>query len=73
MEPSTYATYEKINCIKQSIMSLQVKDKRCLFSIMRLTKNLTSNSFFPRYGITAGQFSVFYVLSENNRKSKPKI
>lgn len=68
MEPAEIATFEKVNGIKRAVASLKVKDKRSLFQIMRLTDDLNADTFFPQFGITAGQFAVFYVLVDNNRK-----
>jgi hypothetical protein len=55
--------------LSKYIEQLRVRDKRQIFQIMRKTVNLSDNTFFPMYGFTAGEFSVWQVLSEN-RKSR---
>jgi hypothetical protein len=38
---------------------------------MRKCPNLTHDTFFPTYGITAGEFAIWQILSET-RKSRKK-
>lgn len=64
----TYPTFEKYIVISCVVEKLRVKDKRQLFHIMR--KNLDTlhhNSFFPAYGITAGEFAVWQILMETKK------
>ena len=65
----TYPTWKKYVVLSKFIEQLRVRDKRQIFQIMRRAENLTESTFFPHYGFTAGEFSVWQVLSEN-RKSR---
>ena len=65
----TYPTWKKYVVLSKYIEQLRVRDKRQIFQIMRRTNNLTESTFFPFYGFTAGEFSVWQGLSEN-RKSR---
>ena len=64
-------TWTKYMVLSKIIENLRVKDKRALFHIMR-TVPVTENSFFPHYGFTAGEFSVWHVLSESSRKRRTR-
>ncbi len=48
--------------LKNRIKKLKVKDVRFLMSIMR-KQNITTTSFFPKYGFTSEQFCICYVLN----------
>ena len=51
--------------------SLRVRDVRTIFSIMRNNvDDIGVNSFFPKYGLTVGEFSTAYVLNQNHYKRK---
>ncbi len=68
----TYPTWKKYIVLSCFIESLRVKEKRQIFHIMRRNHSiLDHNTFFPLYGITAGEFAVWQVLSEN-RKGRRK-
>ena len=65
----TYPTWKKYVILSKYIEQLRVRDKRHIFQIMRKTENLNDGTFFPKYGFTAGEFSVWQILSEH-RKSR---
>ena len=68
----TYPTWKKYIVRSCFIENLRVKDKRQIFHIMRRSAEvLDHNAFFPQYGVTAGEFAVWQVLSEN-RKTRRK-
>ena len=68
----TYPTWKKYIIISCFVENLRVKDKRQIFHIMRRSGDeLTSDTFFPQYGVTAGEFAVWQVLSES-RKTRRK-
>ena len=68
----TYPTWKKYLILSCFIEQLRVRDKRQIFHIMRRQGDtLTHDSFFPRYGITAGEFAVWQVLSDS-RKNRGK-
>ena len=66
----TYPTWKKYMILSCFVESLRVKDKRALFHIMRKSENLTHDTFFPSYGITAGEFAIWQILSENRKSRK---
>ena len=45
-------------------------DKRQLFYILRTVQNISPNTFFPVYGLTAGEFAVWQILTEYTKKSQ---
>lgn len=68
----TYPTWKKYIVISCFVESLRVKDKRHLFHIMRKAPNLNHDTFFPTYGITAGEFAIWQILSENRKLRRLK-
>ena len=67
--PTTQDTPGKYSTIKDHIANLRVKDIRHLFMLMRKTEGVHSNYMFPKYGMTCGEFSTFYVLNMPHRSS----
>ena len=68
----TYPTWKKYIVVSCYVESLRVKEKRHVFQTMRRHySTLTHDSFFPAYGITAGEFAVWQVLAES-RKTRRK-
>lgn len=65
-----YATWKKYIVLGNSIERLRVRDKRHIFQMIRTYDQVTPDTFFPQYGFTAGEFSVWQVLSDNNRKKQ---
>ena len=65
----TYPTWKKHIVLSKVIESLRVKDKRHIFHIMRKTENLSHDTFFPNYGFTAGDFSIWQILSDSKKKT----
>lgn len=66
----TYPTWKKYIVISRMIDMLRVKDKRLIFQTMRRTDDLSHDTFFPHYGITAGDFAVWQILSEQKKTAK---
>ena len=66
----TYPTWKKYIIISYFVESLRVRDKRHLFQIMRKSPMLTHDTFFPNYGITAGEFAIWQILSESRKPRK---
>ena len=67
--PSSYAPHHQFNQAVCAIVSgLGIRDKRCIFNAMRFGA-LTDDTFFPRYGITAGEFSLYQVGTATPRRS----
>ena len=68
----TYPTWKKYIVLSYFVESLRVREKRQIFHIMRRNFSiLDHDTFFPMYGITAGEFAVWQVLSES-RKGRRK-
>lgn len=64
----TYPTWKKYIILSCHIESLRVRDKRQIFHTMRqMSTVLNEDSFLPQYGITAGEFAVWQVLSETRK------
>lgn len=68
----TYPTWKKYIVISCFVENLRVKDKRHLFYIMRRSDALDHDTFFPNYGITAGEFAIWQILSENRKSRRQK-
>lgn len=60
----------KYQQIQSMTNNLRVKDVRLLFMLMRQYPQVTSNSFFPQYGLTTGEFCTAYVLNMPHRTNK---
>jgi len=64
-------TYKKNMVFYDVIKDFSVKDKRKVFAEMRTTNiKVNIDTFFPQYGLTAGEFSTWAILTENNRKKR---
>lgn len=62
-------TYSMHNELYRSIYTLKIKDKRDIFKVMRVSDDVTHNSFLTTYGITAGQFAIYHILTDNGRRN----
>ena len=70
-EPPTVATYRKNDVCNNVVKDFSVKDKRKMFLDMRNSNvKIGVDTFFPHCGLTAGEFSLYSVLNESNRKKK---
>ena len=65
-KPSTAIKYAMIQDV---IKDLRVKDIRHLFMLMRKTPQVGANHFFPKYGLTCGEFTTGYVLNMPHRSA----
>ena len=61
-------TYLKTLVLNDYMKTMPVKPKRLMFRLTRDCPNKT-NIYFPRYGITAGEFTSFNLLNENTRRT----
>lgn len=68
----TYPTWRKYLVLSREIEQLRVRDKRAIFHIMRTTPNLTHDTFFPQYGFTTGEFSMWQVLSDQRKPRRSR-
>lgn len=64
----TYPTWKKNIILSSMITQTKIKEKRCIFSLLRNNNN--SNAFLPVHGFTAGTFCVWQILSENKRPKR---
>ena len=70
-EPPTVTTYRKNDVCNNVVKDFSVKDKRKMFLDMRNSNvKIGVDTFFPHCGLTAGEFSLYSVLNESNRKKK---
>jgi len=67
-----YPTWKKYIVISYFVEQLRVKDKRHMFHVMRKESNLSHDTFFPYYGITAGEFAIWQILSETRKTRRAK-
>ena len=68
MDSFNILTWKKYIVQYRFVENLRVKDKRHIFYIMRNSTNISNDTYFPNYGLTAGEFALWQVLSENIRK-----
>lgn len=64
------ATKDKYESMFAYVKSMQVKDKRCLFTALRTHDAITVDTFFPLYGLSMGEFCVFQILTEHSRRDR---
>lgn len=63
-------TAQKYNSILQKVKSFDTKDKRKIYSIVRAKDgDIDEHTFFPTYGFTAGQYSIFDLLARNPHRN----
>jgi len=72
-EPPLLPTWSKYIILFRYVSSLSIRDKRAAFMAMRQVPGANADLFFPRLGITAGEFCVFHTLAhEEPRRSGHK-
>ncbi len=64
----TYPTWKKYSVLGTVITSLNIRERRNIFHLARSQDTPSPNIFFPAYGITYGEFAVWYTVGENRRK-----
>ena len=64
--------WKKYIVLGNVVDKMRVRDKRHLFHLMRTLPNVNHDTLFPQYGITAGEFATWQVLSDNTRKRSDK-
>ena len=67
--PGQTPTTAKYSMIQDTIKDLRVKDIRHLFMLMRKAPQVDANHFFPKYGLTCGEFTTGYVLNMPHRST----
>lgn len=66
----TFPTWCKYIVISCYVEALGVREKRQIFQIIRRAPYLTHDTLFPYFGITAGEFSVWQVLSDHRKHKR---
>ena len=69
-EAAWNATKRKYDSMFHYVKNMQVKDKRCLFTILRNHDAITIDTFFPSYGLSMGEFCVLQILTEHSRRDR---
>jgi hypothetical protein len=64
------ATKRKYEGTYAYVKSLQVKDKRSLFTVLRTHEGVEVDTFLPAFGLHVGDFSLFQILTESSRREK---
>ena len=64
---ATKAKYENMFAY---VKNMQVKDKRCLFTVLRNYDAVTVDTFLPQFGISIGEFCLFQILTEHSRRDR---
>jgi hypothetical protein len=67
--PSTYPPHHRF-CLSISwlVKSLIVRDKRQIYVSMR-SGEVSANSFFPKFGLSAADYAVWQILNDNPRRT----
>ena len=63
----TYPTWKKMLVLSSVVDSFQIRQKRLVFHTMRTHPNTTHDTFFPEFGMTAGIFCTWQILSDTRR------
>jgi hypothetical protein len=67
---SLAAHRQRRKCLSQfrSVRDMSVRYKRTLFTILRADAALDEHYYLPAYGLHAGEFAVYQILTEHCRK-----
>jgi hypothetical protein len=72
LESATISALRKNEILMEVISNYTVKDKRNLFQYMKMDGEIHKDTLFPRYGVTAGEFCTYYLLTDDTRKRQNK-
>jgi hypothetical protein len=61
-------TWIKYIVISRVVDSMTTRTRRVLFGLMRKTHWCTHDTFFPQFGLTAGEFCTFHALLQTRRQ-----
>ena len=64
-------TWERYTVLSHCIHNLSVRDRRTIFTIAK-TGAMTPDVFLPHYGMTFGEFAVWYIIADNRRVAPTK-
>ena len=63
----TYPTWERYSVLAHAVFSLDVRERRQIFQMSR-SRGSNMDIFFPKFGITFAEFSVWYTLCDVRKK-----
>jgi hypothetical protein len=66
------ATRKKCQSQFDYVNSMRVRHKRSMFGILRTEPSLNVDTFLPHYGLTCGEFCVYQILTEHDRRESRK-
>ena len=66
------ATQQKCKSQFDYVKTMRVRQKRNMFSILRSEPGLEVDTFLPQYGLTCGEFCVYQILTEYDRRESRK-
>ena len=81
LEPATVATYEKYRMMEKYVAGLDLKSTRDICRILQVSnqhllqethRKLSPDVLLPRFGITAGEYAVWKMLTDPQYASKKK-
>ena len=58
----THPTWERYTVVAHFVSKMCVRDRRKLFQLTRAFPTPTPDLFFPYFGLTLGEFAVWYAL-----------
>lgn len=64
----------RVKCLRQFeyVKSMGMRQKRSMFSILRAEPTADVDTFLPHYGLTCGEFCVYQILTEHERRENRK-
>jgi hypothetical protein len=63
--------HDRNETLQKFVSNLRIRDKRCIFTYLeRHPTGASCNTFFPQYGIRAGEFAVFHILGDKTQTSR---
>ncbi len=66
------ATRQKCQSQFDYVKGMRVRQKRSMFGILRSEPSLDVDTFLPQYGLTCGEFCVYQILTEHDRRESRK-
>lgn len=64
----------RLKCMRQfqHVKTMGMRQKRHMFSILRSEPGADVDVFLPHYGLTCGEFCVYQILTEHERRESRK-
>lgn len=64
------ATKAKQRALFNHVKDMRMREKRSVFFILRSSDDLNVDTFMPAYGLHCGEFCVFKILGEHQRREE---